>query len=75
MDSLDSEDIRLNLKTAPPNMFENEEQKIFQKHVQDLKQGLAEEEIRVYLDEFEERVEQEILMIGNISLEDVQVKV
>ena len=75
MDSLDSEHIRLNLKTAPPNMFENEEQKIFHKHVQDLKQGLAEEEIKVYLDEFEERVEQEILMIGNISLEDVQVKV
>ena len=35
--------------------------------------GLAEEQIKVYLDEFEQRVEQEILMIGNISLDDVQV--
>jgi len=36
--------------------------------------GLAEEQIKVYLDEFEQRVEQEILMIGNISLDDVQVR-
>ena len=35
--------------------------------------GLAEEEIKVYLDEFEQRVEEEILMIGNIPLDDVQV--
>ncbi|XP_057308593.1 uncharacterized protein LOC130646936 [Hydractinia symbiolongicarpus] len=72
MGSLDTDEIQLNLKTSPPSIMESDQQKIHQKQVLELKQGLAEEEIKVYLDEFEKQVEQEILMIGNISLEDVQ---
>lgn len=73
MGSLDTDEIQLNLKTSPPSIMDSDQQKIHQKQVLELKQGLAEEEIKVYLDEFEKQVEQEILMIGNISLEDVQV--
>ena len=74
MDSLETDDIHLNLKTSPPPLFENEEQEHMHKRVNELKQGLAEEEIQMYLDEFEQKVEEEILMIGTVSLEDVQME-
>lgn len=73
MEGLDTDGIELNMKTSPPSILDNEQQRRYQQQVHDLKQGLAEEEIKVYLDEFEQRVEEEILMIGNISLDDVQV--
>lgn len=72
LQGLDNDDIELNMKTSPPSILNNNQQVEYHQEVQDLKQGLAEEEIKVYLDEFEQRVEQEILMIGNISLDDVQ---
>ncbi len=38
-----------------------------------MKLALAEEEIGEYLQEFERQVEEEVLMIGSIGLEEVQV--
>lgn len=43
------------------------------KYVEELKQSVADEEIAAYLLEFEKKVEEEIIKIGDISLEDVQV--
>ena len=74
IDTLDTDDIELNQKTSPHSILESDQQSIYNKQVQNLKQGLAAEEIMVYLDDFEEQVKQEILMIGNISLGEVQVQ-
>ncbi|XP_047145718.1 uncharacterized protein LOC100210827 isoform X1 [Hydra vulgaris] len=68
--SMDAKESQLNIKTQP--LFQSDLQKQNLKDITELKKSLAEEEIKVYLDEFEQRVEQEILMIGNISFKEIQ---
>ena len=71
--TLDSGETQLETSSLPPPLLEPDEQKEKQRQVQELKVGLAEEPIGAYVDDFEKRMEDEILMIGNISLEEVQV--
>ena len=73
MGSLDGGDTELNSKASPPSLFGTAQQQEMHRYVEELKLGLAEEEISEYLDEFEKQVEEEVLMIGSISLEEVQV--
>ena len=41
LQSLDTDDIELNLKTSPPSILTNDQQQEYQKQVHDLKQGIA----------------------------------
>eukprot|EP00794_Sanderia_malayensis_P012036 gene12036-13278_t len=72
MKTVEDEDSGLGAKTQPPPLYENAQQKEMHKYVVELQQKMADEEISAYLDEFERRVEEEIIQIGDISLEDVQ---
>ena len=72
--SLDNGDTELESKHIPPPLFENENQHHMHRDIDRTKLSLAEEEIEDYLDEFERQVEEEVLMIGNIGLNEVQVQ-
>ena len=71
--SLDNGDTELESKGIPPSLYDNDQHRNTQRNVEDTKLAMAEEEIGWYLEEFEKRVEEEVLMIGNISLSEVQV--
>ncbi len=73
--SLDHGDTELESKGVPPSLFNNEQQRHMHQSVDKIKLALAEEEIGAYLEEFERHVEEEVLMIGNIGLEEVLVRV
>ena len=73
MGTLDGGESELETTAAPPPLILPEEKHAKQRRIDELKQGLANEPIDDYDDEFEKRMEEEILMIGNISLEMVQV--
>ncbi len=73
MESVESADSGLGSKTSLPSLYESSQQKEMHKYVVELRQKMADEEINAYLDEFERKVEEEIIKIGDISLEDVQV--
>ena len=73
MGTLDGGESELETTAAPPPLILPEEKHAKQRRIDELKQGLANEPIDDYDDEFEKRMEDEILMIGNISLEMVQV--
>ncbi len=72
--SLDNGDTELESKGIPPSLFGNEQQRHMHQSIDQMKLALAEEEIGGYLEEFEKQVEEEVLMIGSIGLEEVQVK-
>lgn len=73
MGSLEKNDSGLGSFAIPPSLYENAQQREMHKYVEELQQSVADEEISLYLDEFERKVEEEIILVGNISLEDVQV--
>ena len=70
---LENEESGLGAGKPPPMLYDNLQQKEMHKYVEDLRQTVADEEIAAYLVEFERKVEDEIIEIGDISLEDVQV--
>ena len=73
MGTLDGGESELETTASPPPLILPEEKHAKQRRIEELKQGLANESIDPYDEEFEKRMEEEILMIGNISLEMVQV--
>ena len=74
-DGLENEESGLGTHKPPPLLYENLQQKEMHKYVDELRQSVADEEIAAYLIEFEKKVEEEIIEIGDISLEDVQVSI
>ena len=72
-DSLEDEDSGLGTEKPPPLLYDNAQQKEMHKYVDELKQSVADEEIAAYLEEFEKKIEEEIIEVGDISVEDVQV--
>ena len=72
-DSLEDEDSGLGTEKPPPLLYDNVQQKEMHKYVDELKQSVADEEIAAYLQEFERKIEEEIIEVGDISVEDVQV--
>ena len=60
--------------TTPPPLVPPEEKQIKQKRIEDLKLGMAEEPIEPYDEDFNKKMEPEVLMIGHITLEEVQVR-
>ena len=73
MGTLDGGESELETTASPPPLILPEEKHAKQRRIEELKQGIANDPIDLYDEEFEKRVEDEILMIGNISLEMVQV--
>ena len=73
MGTLDGGESELETTALPPPLILPEEKYAKQRRIEELKQGLANEPIDLYDEEFEKKMEEEILMIGNISLEMVQV--
>lgn len=73
MGTLDGGESELETTASPPPLILPEEKHAKQRRIDELKQGLANEPIELYDEEFEKRMEDEVLMIGNISLEMVQV--
>ena len=74
MGTLDGGESELETAASPPPLILPEEKHAKQRRIDELKQGLANEPIELYDEEFEKKMEDEILMIGNISLEMVQVQ-
>ncbi|CAH3160843.1 unnamed protein product [Porites lobata] len=72
MGTLDGGESELETTASPPPLILPEEKHAKQRRIEELKQGIANDPIDLYDEEFEKRVEDEILMIGNISLEMVQ---
>ena len=74
-DGLENDESSLGTEKPPPLLYENLQQREMHKYVEELRQSVADEEIAAYLEEFERKVEEEIIEIGEISLEDVQVSI
>lgn len=72
MGTLDGGESELEATTLPPPLLLPEEKHAKHRRIEELKQGVANDPINYYDEEFEKRVEDELLMIGNISLEMVQ---
>ena len=73
MGTLDGGESELETTASPPPLLLPEEKYAKQRRIEELKQGVANDPIDYYDEEFEKRMEDEILMVGNISLEMVQV--
>ena len=74
MGTLEGGESELETTASPPPLVLPEEKHAKQRRIEELKQGLANEPIDLYDEDFEKRMEEEVLMIGNISLEMVQVQ-
>ena len=72
--TLDGGDSQLETSATPPPLVPQEEKQVQQKQIHTLKLGMADEQIERYDEQFNKKVEDEILMIGHISLEEVQVR-
>jgi hypothetical protein len=66
------EEDKVNLLNSQ-NIFDSEKQKAKYEYIDELKLQMADAPVEKYVDDFHQNVEDEILMIGSISLEDVQV--
>ena len=56
------------------NLFDSEKQKAKYQYIDELKLQMADSNVEKYVEDFHQDVEDEILMIGSITLEDVQVR-
>ncbi|EDO30431.1 predicted protein, partial [Nematostella vectensis] len=72
MGKLDGGETELETTSPPPPVIKPEEKEPQTRRIQELKQGLAEEPILEYIEEFEKKMQEEIVMIGQISLEEIQ---
>ncbi len=73
MDSLEDGKTDLEVDSEPPSLFTRPEHVPNYKKITDLKLELEEEDIGPYMEEFDEGVKDDLLMIGSISLDEVQV--
>ena len=60
-------------KEAPPSLFSRPGHISKYKKISDLRLEVEDEEIEDYIREFEQGIKDDVLMIGSIGLEDVQV--
>ena len=73
MDSLEDGQTDLDKEEEPPSLFTRQETADTYHKITELKMELEEEPIGDYVEDFEEGVRDDVLMIGSISLEEVQV--
>ncbi|XP_072021333.1 uncharacterized protein [Amphiura filiformis] len=72
MDELDGGESDLEAERAPPELFKRPEHEPNYKTISSLKIEMEEEPIDPYITRFEDDIKDDVLMIGNISLEEVQ---
>ncbi|XP_041465232.1 uncharacterized protein LOC121415911 isoform X1 [Lytechinus variegatus] len=70
--TLEEGDSELHTEREPPTLFNRPEHEPSYRQISHLRQELEEEKIDPYIDRFEDNVRDDVLMIGNISLEEVQ---
>ena len=73
MASLEDGQTELDTRHEPPSLFTRPEHVSKYKQITDLRVQLEEEHIGDYVGEFEEGVRDDVLMIGSIALDEVQV--
>ena len=73
MDTLDGGESDLEADVEPPSFFQRPEHEPNYKKISNLRQEMEEEEIDPYISQFDDTIKDDVLMIGNISLEEVQV--
>ena len=73
--TLEEGDSELHTEREPPTLFHRPEHEPSYRQISTLRQEIEEEPIDPYIDHFEDNVRDDVLMIGNISLEEVQVSV
>ncbi|XP_077989963.1 uncharacterized protein LOC144444426 [Glandiceps talaboti] len=72
IDTLEGGDTELETTREPPLLFTKPEHEPQYQKIKELTLELEKEEIDPYVTEFDDKVRDDVLMIGNISLEDVQ---
>ncbi|KAJ8020621.1 hypothetical protein HOLleu_40259 [Holothuria leucospilota] len=72
LDTLDGGESDLETETEPPHLFQRPEQEPNYQEISNLRSTLEAESIDPYVDRFDDSIRDEVLMIGNISLEEVQ---
>ncbi|XP_071854026.1 uncharacterized protein [Apostichopus japonicus] len=72
LDTLDGGESDLETETEPPHLFLRPEQEPNYREISNLETTLKDELIDPYVDRFDDSIQDEVLMIGNISLEEVQ---
>ena len=75
MDALETGKTDLDTVDEPPSLFTRPEHVPNYKKISELKLELEEEDIQPYVENFEDEVRDDVLMIGSIKLEDVQVMI
>ena len=73
METLDGGESDLEADVEPPSFFQRPEHEPNYKKISNLRQEIEEEEIDPYISQFDDTIKDDVLMIGNISLEEVQV--
>ncbi|XP_045180354.2 uncharacterized protein LOC123539694 isoform X3 [Mercenaria mercenaria] len=74
LETMEKEDGDLSNKKQPPSLFSRPEHVDKYQKITKLKLEMEESEMSPYLDHFEAGVRDDVLMIGNVSLEDVQTE-
>ncbi|XP_022101493.1 uncharacterized protein LOC110985071 [Acanthaster planci] len=72
MNTLDGGESDLEAEAPPPSFFQRPEHEPNYKKISVLRQEMEEEEIDPYISQFDDTIRDDVLMIGNISLEEVQ---
>ena len=73
LDELEDGQSDLESDIPPPPLFSRPEHRLHREKIDDLKMQMSDPRpMGEYLDEFEQDVKNDVLMIGNISLEDIQ---
>ncbi|XP_072175940.1 uncharacterized protein [Diadema setosum] len=72
MGTLEEGDSELHTEREPPTLFNRPEHEPSYRQISHLRQEMEEEPIDPYIDRFEDNIRDDVLMIGNISLEEVQ---
>ncbi|XP_038052469.1 uncharacterized protein LOC119725181 [Patiria miniata] len=72
MNTLDGGESDLEAEAPPPSFFQRPEHEPNYKKISVLRQEMEEEEIDPYISQFDDTIKDDVLMIGNISLEEVQ---
>ena len=74
LEELESAETDLDGPHHPPELFTQPEHKHNFNNIQLLKYEVEEEHVQPYVDEFEEGAKDEVLVVGDISLEEIQVR-
>ena len=70
----DEQDLLNSRSLAHPSLFDSDKQQAKYKYIDELKLQIADSAVDRYVQDFNQNVEDEILMIGSVSLEEVQVR-